>query len=276
MKSLLLILSLFIFATLNAQKGSSKSGKWHNSDKTESSDFTPLKKSGVSYILTNDNDNIYVDLKIDDSEVQNKILRGGLIIWINMDGNTLKKMGVRYPIGSEKQSAHNKTMQIENPVNQNVSQGNPLSMANTIELIGFFNETERHFPAENHDNFRASVRFDEVGALKYKMIMPIAKLPVRNTKEKNGTVPFTLGIEYGFPFEMNKSVENKKSVPSTSNQSGEYHSGSAKGKKPGQGSHTESGNKMGSSGVGRNAKGNQMETGSEELWIKDIGLATSR
>ena len=276
MKSSLLILSLFIFASLNAQKVNSKSGKWHSGDKAEDSDFIPLRKSGVSYILTNDNDYIYIDLKIEDSEAQNMILRGGLVIWINMDGKSLKKMGVRYPIGSEKQSVHNKSMQFESSENQNISQGNLLSMANTIELIGFINETERHFPAENHDNFRASVRFDEAGALKYKIIMPIAKLPVRNTKEKNGTVPFTLGIEYGFPFEMNKSVENKKSVPSTSNQSGEYHSGSAKGKKPGQGSHTESGSKTGSSGIGRNSKGNQMETGSEEFWIKDIGLASSK
>jgi hypothetical protein len=276
MKTILLILSLLIFANLNAQKVNSKSGKWHYKDKPEGSDFIPLKKSGVSYRLTNDNDNIYIDLKIEDPEVQNTILRGGLIIWINMDGKSLKKMGVRYPIGSEKQPVHNKSMQIENSANQNVNQRNPLSMAYTIELIGFINETERHFPADNYDNFRGSVRFDEVGALIYKMIMPVAKLPVRNTREKNETIPFTLGIEYGFPFEMNKIVENKKSAPSLSNQSGVYHSGSAKGKKPGQGSHTESGNKMGSSGIGRNSKGNKMETGSEELWIKDIGLATSR
>ena len=178
MKSSLLILSLLISTGLIAQKGDLNLSKWHLHDNVEASDYQLIKKTELYYFLSNDNDNIYIDMKIEDPRVQDKILKEGLIIWINMDGKTLKKMGVRYPIGAQSPT--------------------PLSFANTIELIGFTNEQKKHFPSENPDNFRGSVRYDDEGILYYKMIMPIAKLPIRNSKGGNGAMPFILGIEYGF------------------------------------------------------------------------------
>ena len=63
------------------------------------------------------------------------------------------------------------------------SEDNPtVAMANTIELIGFISEQERHFPAANADNFNGMVKFDDSGKLFYRLVMPIAKLPVRNSK----------------------------------------------------------------------------------------------
>lgn len=246
MKSFILILLFFICAGLNAQKGNLTLSRWHLNDKVETSDFHLIKKSRLYYFISNDNDNIYIDLKVDDQGVQSRILKEGLTIWINMDDRPLKKMGVRYPTGS-----HGATL---------------LSLANTIELIGFTNERERHFPSENADNFRGSVKYDEEGTLYYKMVMPIAKLPVRNSKDGNGAMPFTLGIEYG----ENLNPSSSSAYASGGTRESATGSSGSGGRRPGKVRGTPAGS------MGRNSAIPQAAVGSELYWIKNVKLATSK
>ena len=276
MKSLLFILSLILCSALCGQKGNTNLCRWHNSTRVEASDYNTLKRTGLSYSLSNDNNNIYLDLKVADAEEQNMILRNGLVIWISMDGKTNRKMGVRYPVGSRNiTTRRGETPQANEKTQQSVPV-NPLTMANTIELIGFVNESQRRFPSENQDNFSGAVNFDATGALVYNLMMPLAKLPVRNTRQGVGSVPFTLGLEYGFSSESDKPVDRAEQASSSSYKSGSYSSGSAKGKRPGKGSHTEKGGKTPSGGSGTNAKKQQTAAGSELFWIKEVRLATSR
>jgi hypothetical protein len=188
------------------------------SDKISSSEYMPAGKSGFYCFISNDNDNIYIDMKVEDSKIQNRILTEGLTIWINMEGREEKKLGIRFPLGS---------------------QNNLLAMANTIEILGFINEQQRRFPAENPDNFRGSIKIDAAGTLFYKMVMPVVKLPVRNAKKGIGASPFSLGIEYGSGPETNNRVENRGPAPSYAHK---------KAKSAGSGLH----------------------------WIKNIKLATSK
>jgi hypothetical protein len=114
-------------------------------------------------------------------------------------------------------------------------------MANTIEILGFITEQQRRFPAENRDSFRGSVKLDEGGILFYKLIMPLAKLPLRNSRDNRGAMSFMIGIEYGSSAGTNKTGAARGPAPSSI-----FHSGS--------------------SGRG----------GSEQIWIKDVRLATSK
>jgi len=240
MKSSVLILSFFVCSSLNAQKGNLNLSQWHVSDEIKGSDYHLIRKTKLYCFLSNDNDNIYIDIKVEDQGIQNRILKEGLTIWISMDGKEEKKMGVRFPVGSQNQAVHKKSDPSENNTNPNGKPVTPLSLANTIELIGFTNEQERHFPSENRDNFRGSVKCDEEGIFYYKMIMPIAKLPVRNSREGHGTMPFIFGIEYG-SLPVNKPAENRGPAPSSV-----FHSHS--------------------SGAGA----------SELYWINNVKLATSK
>jgi len=241
MKSSILILSFFVCSGLNAQKENLNLIRWHASDKVEASDYQLIRKSKLYYFLSNDNDNMYVDIKVEDHGIQNRILKEGLTIWISMDGKEEKKMGVRFPVGSQNQGAHRKTDHQENNSVPDGNPVNPIALANTIEIIGFTTEQQRHFPSDNHDSFRGSVKYDEAGILYYKLVIPIMKLPVRNTRAGNGAMPFILGIEYGYLPVMNKQVENRGPRPSSL-----FHSGSS-----------------GSSG-------------SKLYWINNVRLATSK
>jgi hypothetical protein len=276
MKSTLLILSVFCSGILNGQKVSQAACQWHKSDKTEISDYKPLRKSGLLYYLSNDSENIYADIVFSIAAEQNMILRYGFILWINMDGKSMKKMGIRFPVGSHNQPGNNRYAQTGNEKTRDVFQGNLLTMANTIELIGFTNESERRFSSDNPDNFRGYVKFDDRGALIYRMVMPLTKLPVRNTKEGEGIVPFTLGLEFGFSDEKGKSTENSKQSALSSDNKGVYTGGSVKGKRPGKGSHMAKGERTSQGAIGKNSKSQQDAGGSELFWIKDIRLATSK
>jgi hypothetical protein len=228
MKFSTLILLFSVCCALNAQNGNLNMCRWHISDKIETSDYQLIRKAKLYCFLSNDNENIYVCLKIVDQKIQTKILKEGLKIWINMDGRELKQMGIRFPIGSQNQSGHRKTDHSENDVLPEGHTDDLISLANTIELMGFTWEQERHFPSENRDNFRGSVRYDDAGILYYKMVMPIAKLPVRNSKVGHSAMPFTLGIEYGSVPVLNKQGLNRGPAPSSIFRSGASHNGATK------------------------------------------------
>ena len=215
MKSFVWILSLFLCCGLGAQKENMNLSYRHTSDKVEASDYQLIRKSKLYYFLSNDNVNIYIDIKVEDHGIQNRILKEGLTIWISMSGKEEKKMGVRFPIGSQNQGTHRKTDHQENNSVPDGKPVNPIAMANTIEIIGFTSEQQRHFPSDNHDSFRGSVKYDEAGILYYKLVIPIIKLPLRNTRAGNGAMPFILGIEYGSLSVVNKQGENRGPAPSS-------------------------------------------------------------
>lgn len=214
MKSYLLILSLLVSCSLNAQKKNLNLSKWHHSDKIEASDYNHIKKAKLFFSLSNDNDYLYIDLKAEDHEAQNRILKNGLTIWINMDGRELKKMGIRFPLGSDNQGSRRKADSHDNISTSDRNILTPLSMANTIELLGFTNEQQRRFPSNNHDSFRGWVRYGDDGILYYQLVVPIEKLPVRNSRDGRSAMPFTLGIEYGSSPTMNSQV-NRGPKPSS-------------------------------------------------------------
>jgi hypothetical protein len=214
MRSTIAILTFFIFFGLNAQKGNLMLSRWHVSDKIEDSDYQLIKKVRLYYFISNDNDNIYIRLKTSERDIQERILKEGLTVWINMDDKDQAKMGVRYPIGSQNQNSNKRRNNSENNAGSDTI--SVLSMANTIELIGFISEQQRRFPAQNPDNFNGSVKYEN-GILYCRIVMPAAKLPIRNSRQGNGAMPFALGFEYGFIPQMQSS----------SNSSAGSHGGSA-------------------------------------------------
>jgi hypothetical protein len=201
MKKIVPITMFFISIVVSAQKGELIISKWNRSSDAgfvvSPADYSSLKNGNINYSISNSNEFISLFLKITDPAVRNIILKEGLTLWINMDNKPARKMGVRFPVGSQFSEVGNKKGN-SNPVANSVeSPGTLLSMANTIELIGFINENMRRFPAENPDSFRGSVIIDEEGVLYYRLAMPIEKLPIRNSKSGKGSSPFTFGIEYG-------------------------------------------------------------------------------
>jgi hypothetical protein len=241
MKSLLIILSVLICTSSFTQKRNLNLSSWHFKDKIQSDDYLPVGKSGLSCFLSNDNNNIYIDIKVENRKIQHLILTEGMTIWVNMDGQEVKKMGIRFPLGSQNKPGHKNTVQDVNTSAHEESIDNLILMANTIEIVGFISEQQRRFPSENHDSFRGSVKVEDGSVLYYSLIIPVAKVPLRNSRDGHGAMPFILGFEYGSLSVTNNSGPSRGPAPKSI-----FHSGSA-GKKA-----------------------------SELTWIKDVRLATLR
>ena len=127
MKTHVLILLSFVCIGINAQKGNQTTERWHVSDKVNASDYQMIKKAELYYCFSNDKENFYVDLKIEDAGVQNRILKEGLTIWINMENKSAKKMGIRFPIGSQNKTGRNNNNRTESMLNPDGTLATPLS-----------------------------------------------------------------------------------------------------------------------------------------------------
>ncbi len=188
MKKLVLSLSALCCLMVFAQKGNSYQSTWDKSKpedlKISAEKYSCSKKTGICYFMSNNTDNLVLEIEVKDIRVQNRILKEGMTLWINMDGKQVKGMGVRFPKGAGN-------------TGKEVNLITALSMANTIELIGFSGESERQFPSANADSFSGQITIDAFNVLKYRMVIPLTKIPLRNSKEANGTMPFCIGIEYG-------------------------------------------------------------------------------
>lgn len=197
------VLIAFVCPLTNAQREKGESMKWRSgtgeSYLIPEENYTSERKGAILYCLSNDEKALYVDMKITESEDQSKILQSGMTVWLNADGKSRKTLGVRFPVGSR--YSMNRTQ------NSALNKPSPLSMANTIQLVGFGEGVQSRFPSDNTDNIRGVVKYDEDGNLIYSMVIPVDKLPeAEKTAATDPLNLWTIGIEYGAPPVMTGQV----------------------------------------------------------------------
>jgi hypothetical protein len=224
MKSFIIFILLVLCTSLFAQKNNNYYCHWRGSKidniKALSQDFKFSETGKFYYYLSNDKDNIYIDLRIFDNSVQSQILHSGLTIWVNMDGKKARKIGVKYPVrNKDSENSHLQKMQAmqssqNKPYNHNrqdpqnrqnmaengafLSANTEMNMppANTMELIGLSEPGSMLISSFETNNFTGSVRFEKDDNMWYEVVMPISKLPSLTHVDKNGVYSFILGFEY--------------------------------------------------------------------------------
>lgn len=270
---LLISISVFLFSlNLSAQKDSKILCKWNDGSGGSSfpaaADYTSVKKGQLLYCISNDDNNVYVDLKVAESTEQTKILQMGLVLWVNNDGKSRKLNGIRFPIGAKFSRPRSGAGQ-SNMVNP-YDQATPLSLANTIELIGFKDIQEKKFPSNNTDNFRGSIKYDNDGNLVYALTVPISRLPAVAKNTDGKAFSLNLAIEYGAAPDMGAQTGKPSGyTPPPS------HSGKGGGGKSGGGG---GGARGGSGGSTRTAGAPMGEDAPKSVifWLKDLTLAEKK
>ena len=83
---MLLLIGISLSLSVSGQKGKKSSGNWRTNPADElnisDSDYHSYKKDMVLYYISNDNENLYIDLKIKETIEQNRVLKKGLNVWI--------------------------------------------------------------------------------------------------------------------------------------------------------------------------------------------------
>ncbi len=271
MKTISIFLVSVFCLNLSAQKGKLFLSEWRTNESSvtdvPSGKFSYFEKGKLYYYLSNNSENIFVDIKVEDAGIQNRILKEGLTIWINPDGKSNKITGIRFPIGSQYSGGRNRPNTPSVALAADGSLVTPLSMANTIQLVGFADENPSRFPADNPDTFRGTVHYDSEGILHYRLVIPVVRLPLRNSKDGDGALPLTFGIEYGAPPVMNGPQGAGAARPMSDAPAGGGSRGGG-GRSGGRGSGG------GAPGGGGQRAAVQVAPSPVLFWIKNIKLAT--
>jgi hypothetical protein len=243
--------------SLSGQKEKEINVKWRNDPaelKIPDSEYMSDKKGEIIYYLSNDAGNLYVDMKIKETVQQNRLLKSGMTLWINLDGKSVKKAGVRFPVGADYSP---KRKDFESQVNPPTL----LSQANMIQLVGFKDIQPSRFPSDNKDNIRGRVRYDNNGDLLYSLVIPLEKLIVLK-EETTETSVMNLALEIGVPPQMGS--QGGMPPPSSGTGSGVSRGGSSR-----------SGGSRGGGGApsGGTPKAALPQTTPILIWMKELTLA---
>ena len=138
-------LFLFLICFSNhAQKKNVFVSSWQENESLEFSilhnGYSHNKKSKIYYTVSNNNKNVFIDLKIENKEIQSIILKHGLVVWIDMSNSLTKTIGVRFPIGSFFPEAGKKSGFSEYNIKGGTESENPVLNASMIELLGIHSQ----------------------------------------------------------------------------------------------------------------------------------------
>jgi hypothetical protein len=275
MRTITITLGLFCCLSAFTQKGEESVCQWNSNGNEELNvpleSYQYFRKGMLYHYLSNDKENIYLDIKVTESEAQSKILKEGMTVWINIDDKQTKKNGIRFPLGTENSGGPGR----QHAMNIQGSLLSPVEQANTIQLIGF-GGTFKFIPANNTDGFRGSVHYNNDGVLIYRLIIPVARL---NAEGEVITGPFAIGIEPG-PYipdfsQMQRPGGSSGDMTRPMGGGGGRGTGGMRGGPGGGGS--------GGRGQGGPPSGRQMPASMPQaqaknaiLWIKKISLASEK
>ncbi|MCX6233359.1 MAG: hypothetical protein NT175_01345 [Bacteroidetes bacterium] len=202
--------------------------------------LTAESRYGCLYGVSSDHNNLYVMLKILDTDFQQKVLMTGLNFWINTTGKARKQLGITYPFpgflselrnpGSAKGQERWDNLQQLTRQSELQSLNKYLSSEKTkIKLTGFKDRANSDSDVNQSSNpVFAMMQFDSSGALIYESRIPIRyifKDPVNFIKnlQRHFSYGFTAGPDEdlssppfggsGFPGEGRESAGMRPEGP---------------------------------------------------------------
>jgi hypothetical protein len=189
--------------TTKVDQSSVATGVWQNNpiiiDGKDSDWIKPLSyidtKEKLNYSVTNDRDNIYILLSTKNEQEQQKILEGGLTVWINKQGekNEEGAAGIAFPTGSHSRDA-------------GIMRGRPelyqekkimLAEIKDYTLLGF----NKNKAVENYDYGKISdegvdvrIDFNTSGELIYEALVPFSAVFAKSSTHNYGGRNLTVGF----------------------------------------------------------------------------------
>lgn len=212
--------------------------------------FTFSEKSRIYYSISNNNENIYLDLKIKDKTIQHQLLRSGITVWINNGASKKKKMGIRYPVRPRKSKYEQTYPRI--PENSENDEGKAETDLSLVELFGFSGSSSQIIHSSK-DDIRGSVTLHDPYVY-YELVIPLAKLNLAGTDSQS----LTFGISYNnASFDREDQWERERGEP------GDFPGGAYGGMRGG--SIYDMPGRYGSSS----------SNDQKVMWVKNVRLATS-
>jgi len=136
-----------------------------------------VKAERVSYSISNDDQNLYVLLSTADRQEQQKIIQGGMSVWVNPKGEENKgdAVGIGYPL-DEHSDPDRKLMEEAQPQRYQAKQPVTLEQKKTYSLYGFSRDSSIQsytYGDTNVAGVRMQMDFNNDGVLIYEAAIPL-------------------------------------------------------------------------------------------------------
>lgn len=152
-------------------------------------------KEKLDYFISNDSTNLYIALSTKDEQTQQKILQGGLTVWLNTTAEKTNQgaAGISFPTGAGR-SRGRTTLPISGPAASN----KVIALDNVTDytLFGFSDKGVESFDygQANNQGIELKIAFNNAGELIYE-----AAVPLRAIYPRSGTTRFAgRNIAVGF------------------------------------------------------------------------------
>ncbi len=272
MKNIITLLSLCVCTNIYAHKEKTYQCDWHEKNanvfKTLAADFRYTEKGMFYYLISNDSDNVYVDIRIFDDEIKKQIVRYGMTIWIDPTGKKARNTGVRYPARLQNNAVKGQaTLSKEGDM--------PDSFTGSLMLYGFSEPGPVLVNNFELNNFRGSIKVDNSqNMMYYEVTIPVAKwrgiIAGQSGKKKSGS------LMIGFSHESAGSAGFGRPSGGAGKFHGRGHGmhGGGRGMNGGGGAMYGGGGGM--HGGGSGGGGYHSGPGKESqtiFWLKDVSIA---
>jgi hypothetical protein len=210
----------------------------------------------LKYAITNDGDNIYIRMATKDPLEQQKIIQGGMTVWINYQGQKTyeEAVGIGYPTDSR--NSREKTLMAEASRDKDKNRDKPVSLddCRDYSLYNFPKEeaiANYEYGHPNNADVSVKMNFNNSGSLIYEASIPIASVfPKNNSTGK--TIAVGIFVE-GVPGAPTRAPGDGGGVSVGGGLGfGSFGSGGGLGLSIGSGSLARIGGKK--SGLGKQAK----------------------
>jgi len=157
-------------------------------------DFSVSKRTGLCYIICNDDKNLYLVFKSTDSENNTKIMSGGITFSVNPDGKKKEKesISLTYPWIEEVRKSSSGSVVIiappppvrgslKDPVRDSIraaGQKKKLERAKEIKINGFKNTTETLISIYNEYGIKTFANIEKDNSFFYELAIPLEALGI--------------------------------------------------------------------------------------------------
>lgn len=153
-------------------------------------------KAMITYDITNDKDNVYITVLTGDPATELKILRKGIVVWIDKNGTEVQATSICFPVGNEKGPVK-KTGQFkkDEPTGQQASTGQGKALMEAVDkslstakefFIQGFKGCKGKFNTTDGDScgIKVAVGLDEYDQLVWEAVIPFKTFYNKATIDK--------------------------------------------------------------------------------------------
>ena len=214
-------------------QGSGIQSRWHDEDVYQAILSEYHKEKNIFYLVSNNQEYLFLNLLVPMPNEQKKILLFGLTIHIDLEGGSKKDLSILYPFGRagrrykpenlsakdsvmiEQMMAERDPLKTRNPegrtmMNFDILKYNLAAGARIMVLEGFTDTAKIvTIPSTDPNEVQGFMAYDSSGVLNYSLAIPFAKAPIREKMKKSG---LSLGLETGY-FNPEQSMAGRGGGP---------------------------------------------------------------